>query len=119
MKLRPAQEHHGPGVFHYYCPGCKCEHSVFTQNPNSLGAKWSWNGDMEKPTFTPSLLMRWTSGDPPVTSENYDQWKANPWPQTDKNNVCHVFITNGMIQFLGDCTHELAGQTVELPNIEP
>ena len=29
-------------------------------------------------------------------------------------SVCHSFVTDGKIQFLGDCTHELAGQTVEL-----
>lgn len=29
--------------------------------------------------------------------------------------VCHCFIVAGQWQFLGDCTHELAGQTVDLP----
>jgi hypothetical protein len=29
--------------------------------------------------------------------------------------VCHSFVTDGRIQFLEDCTHELAGQTVDLP----
>ncbi len=28
---------------------------------------------------------------------------------------CHTFITDGRIQFLGDCSHKLAGQTVDLP----
>jgi hypothetical protein len=28
---------------------------------------------------------------------------------------CHVFITNGQIQFLDDCTHALKGQTVPIP----
>ncbi|WP_241754456.1 hypothetical protein [Cupriavidus basilensis] len=28
--------------------------------------------------------------------------------------VCHSFVTDGRIQFLGDCTHALAGQTVPL-----
>jgi hypothetical protein len=27
---------------------------------------------------------------------------------------CHLFIRNGKIQFLGDCTHELAGKTVDM-----
>jgi len=31
--------------------------------------------------------------------------------------VCHSFVTDGRIQFLGDCTHNLAGQTVDLPEI--
>lgn len=29
--------------------------------------------------------------------------------------VCHSFVTDGCIQYLGDCTHRLAGQTVDLP----
>ena len=34
------------------------------------------------------------------------------------SSVCHSFITDGRIQFLGDCTHELKGQTVELPEVK-
>ena len=29
--------------------------------------------------------------------------------------VCHSFVRNGRIEFLGDCTHGLAGKTVDLP----
>jgi hypothetical protein len=29
--------------------------------------------------------------------------------------VCHSFVTDGRIQFLNDCTHPLAGQTVDIP----
>jgi len=32
-------------------------------------------------------------------------------------NICHSFIRDGKIQFLGDCTHALAGQTVDLPEL--
>lgn len=31
--------------------------------------------------------------------------------------VCHSFVTAGRIEFLPDCTHALAGQTVDLPEI--
>jgi hypothetical protein len=31
------------------------------------------------------------------------------------DRVCHSFVVDGRIQFLGDCTHHLAGQTVDLP----
>jgi len=30
-------------------------------------------------------------------------------------SICHSFVTDGQIQFLGDCTHKLAGRTVPLP----
>jgi hypothetical protein len=33
-------------------------------------------------------------------------------------NVCHSFVTDGRIQFLTDSNHALAGQTVDLPDVE-
>lgn len=30
---------------------------------------------------------------------------------------CHSYVRNGHVEFLSDCTHELAGQTVELPDL--
>lgn len=32
---------------------------------------------------------------------------------------CHTFITDGKVQFLSDCTHALAGQTLDLPELPP
>jgi len=45
-------------------------------------------------------------GEPPPDGKRY--------PGADV--VCHSFVTDGRIQFLGDCTHTLAGQTVDLPD---
>jgi hypothetical protein len=61
---------------------------------------------MEAPTFSPSILVRWTKTDPVTglaVGEKYDM-------------VCHSFVRAGKIQFLSDCSHELAGQTVEMPD---
>ena len=102
------------GGLMFNCPGCGMSHA-----PNVLpgdGPVWGWNESMDKPTFTPSILVRWTQGDPPVTPENFKEYQANPWPQTDKEMICHSFVTDGKIQFLDDCTHDLKGKTVELPN---
>lgn len=110
---------HKPGDGHadymFICPGCKCGHGIWTTSVNGLGATWSFNGDMQRPTFSPSLLIRSHQWTPPVTALNYDEYKANPWPQTKVETVCHSFVRGGMIEFLGDCTHELRGQTVPLP----
>jgi hypothetical protein len=78
--------------FVFWCPGCHCGHGVWTSKPNHLGAQWIFNGDMVKPTFQPSLLLE----------------------AVGKSPRCHSFITDGRIQFLPDCTHALAGQTVEM-----
>lgn len=90
----------------FECPGCGCLHF--------FDEKWQFNGDEQKPTVRPSILVR---GKRQITDEESDRIMAG-----EKINipdlVCHSLITDGMIQFLNDCTHELAGQTVELPNWE-
>lgn len=103
------------GSIFFKCPGCRSVHGVRV----AAGANdWTYNGDPDAPTFAPSLLVQREQGEPPVTPENLDEWKRNPWPQTKVRKVCHSFITDGRIQFLTDCTHDLAGQTVEIPNWE-
>ena len=72
----------------FYCPGCEGVHVIRLAGPKA----WQWNGKLDKPTFSPSYLAG---------------------KGTDR--VCHSFITDGKIQFLGDCHHALKGQTVELP----
>lgn len=110
---------HTPGDgqpdYMFFCPGCQCGHGVWTKTNNSMGAVWSFNGDMERPTFNPSILIRSHQWTPPVTAENIDQWRQSPWPQTKVDTVCHSFVRDGQIQFLSDCTHELKGKTVPLP----
>lgn len=81
------------------CPGCGLMHAVNVDRPDR--PRWTWNGDMVRPTFSPSLLVRWTYGD-----------KREP-------RVCHSFVRDGRIEFLGDCTHEHAGKTLPLPPVQP
>jgi len=38
----------------FFCPGCGDHHSIRTKGATA----WGWNGDVEKPTFTPSVLVR-------------------------------------------------------------
>jgi hypothetical protein len=53
--------------------------------------RWTWNNDYINPTVQSSILF-----------------DALPVVR------CHLFIENGKIRFLKDCSHELAGQTVSL-----
>ena len=94
------------GAIMFRCPGCNSAHRVMVGD--GPGPRWGFNGSGDKPTFTPSVLVTWTepSDDP---SEFDDTAK-------DKKLACHSFVTDGRIQFLGDCTHSLAGQTVDLPD---
>lgn len=93
----------GGGKFGYsfFCPGCDKPHSINT-NPGG----WGFDGNTESPTFTPSVLV--THDAKPDASEEFKEWRTA--------RACHSFVTAGRIQFLGDCTHALANQTVDLPD---
>lgn len=85
----------------WWCPGCEETHIYWTQIPGepvTPGNVWSYDGNEDAPTFSPSLLNHGGRG---KTSEH----------------VCHLFITQGVIEFLGDCTHALAGQKVPMPTL--
>jgi len=59
---------------------------------------WSWNGDVEKPTLKPSIRTKGGG--------------------TKNSIVCHSFVNDGKVQFLGDCTHEFANKTVDLLEVD-
>jgi hypothetical protein len=76
--------------FYFWCPGCETHHA-----PNH---SWSFNGDYEKPTFSPSVLVTRRTADGVAT--------------------CHLFVRDGMLVFLHDCTHGLAGKRVPMVPID-
>lgn len=101
----------------FRCPGCT---SQFHDVKIAGTGPWGWNGSMESPTFTPSVLV--TNGHY-CTYNNGTCWctynaEHPDNPASFKCERCHSFVTDGKIQFLGDCTHHLAGQTVEIPDWE-
>lgn len=105
----------------FRCPGCNERHSVRTSGE---GDNWSWNGSEELPTFSPSVLMRSGHFIPGHVKDGDGCWCRYNREHPDKPApfeccVCHSFVTDGRIQFLGDCTHALAGQTVDLPELTP
>ena len=104
------------GGLGYWCQGCDMLHQVWVgEGP---GPRWGWNGDVERPTFTPSVLVRWHQWEPPATTlEVRDKIKSGEIVQTKVEKVCHTFITDGKVQFLGDCTHQYAWQTLDLPDL--
>ena len=98
----------------FYCPGCKQYHTIRvtgTQHP-----VWGFNGDYERPTFTPSILIRTGHYIPGHQDDCWCKYYAeHPDDHSGfKCSVCHSFVTDGKIQYLSDCTHEFAGQTIEL-----
>jgi hypothetical protein len=105
------------GRLSFWCPGCKELHAVPFEH-SWPGARWTWNGDVERPTLTPSILI--TSGH---FCSGFKQGEScwctynaeNPKPEPPFTcGRCHTFVKNGQIQFLSDCTHALAGKTVNM-----
>lgn len=93
----------------FWCPGCKMAHGVWTK-PRQTGAVWRFNGDMEAPTFEPSLLIQGTVD---LTPEQHQQIMAGKSVEP-KPFRCHLFVRQGFLQFLTDSTHPLAGMTVPM-----
>lgn len=94
---------HADMGWNHWCPGCKQVHSIAVEKAFANGARWSFNGSEEAPTFEPSVKVHWTR--PKSHGE-----------LAGKEYVCHYFLRDGVIDFLSDSTHELAGKKVPLPD---
>ncbi len=112
MKTRIAKGLDGEKYAMFWCPGCDEPHGPIVQRERPERPLWGWNADRERPTFTPSILV---TGKRKLTEDEYQRiLRGEQIEIPDKR--CHTFVTDGRIQFLGDCTHALAGQTVEIPD---
>ncbi|KQX35347.1 ammonia monooxygenase [Devosia sp. Root436] len=119
-RLSPILDDLGAGRVAFWCPGCNEAHSInIKRDAAGQGPVWGYNGNPDAPTFTPSVLVK--VGHYCAGQEGKDCWctyeARTGKPAPFKCAICHSFVTNGRIQFLGDCTHALAGQTVPLPPI--
>lgn len=63
-------------------------------NSTTKSPSWEFDGNLEAPTLSPSILTGRNSG-----------------------KICHSFLRNGILEFLGDCNHKLANQSVPLPEL--
>jgi len=102
----------------FWCPECESYHAI----PVSGGGAWSFNGNEEAPTFAPSILVRGGHYGPGGEAHCWCKYNAariagGKEPSGFACRICHSFVTDGRIQFLGDCTHALVGQTVDLPTL--
>lgn len=89
MEKKKLHKHQGE-YYSFFCPGCKQVHTVDNK----------WNIDLLSVTISPSVLTQHPRKDAS------DYWR------------CHSFVREGKIQFLNDCSHELKGETVDLPLLE-
>jgi hypothetical protein len=80
--------------------------------------RWSFNGDVDRPTFSPSVRITGKK----IVRDELGEWTGE-WVRDASGNTiddcCHYFLTDGALQFCGDSLHHLAGQTVPLPELPP
>ena len=84
--------------------------------------KWTWNGDTKNPTLRPSLLVQSGHCAPSFKPED-SCWCKYYAAHPDETPVfhcfrCHTWINDGQAQFLPDSTHEHAGKTLDLLDVE-
>lgn len=92
------------GRYLHWCPGCKSRHIINTDKPNDVGAIWVFDGDVENPTFTPSVHIHapgYKSGD----------------SYMPRRTVCHYILSAGILNFCSDSGHTLAGEVIPLPDL--
>ena len=85
------------------CPACGFEHSFRVDligHGKWKGDVWSFDGNYETPTFSPSM-------------------GSNLRKVVEPHPVCHSFLQDGVWKFLADCTHEMANQHVPMIPPEP
>lgn len=87
----------------FWCPGCEYlddeggRHGglhMLPIKPTSVeGPSWDWDGNLDQPTLSPSILTRYGT------------------------LVCHSFLKQGIFEFLGDCTHQYANMKIPIPDL--
>lgn len=73
-----------------FCPGCN-KHHYYDQ-------RWTFNGNMTDPTFTPSYKSETADASGPI--------------------VCHSQLTDGVFTYYDDSTHHLKGKTAEVGDLD-
>jgi uncharacterized protein DUF6527 len=90
--VNPSVNERGTHV-HFWCPGCDHLHAIEIEGPHA----WEFAVAADLPTVSPSILTHW-----------HDELG---------DRRCHSFIKGGRWEFLSDCTHSLAGKTVEMVDL--
>ena len=79
---------------------CPCGgHTIPVSRERQHGSWHLLSTDLDYPTISPSVLA--TARD----------------DELGINEVCHFFLENGVLRFLTDSTHELAGESYRLPRL--
>lgn len=87
--------------YSHWCPGCRERH-VFWLVQRGL-KRWSLdNLDFERPSFSPSMRV-------------FDPEHERDGVKVPEKTLCHYLLKEGVLNFLPDSKHALAGTKVPLP----
>jgi hypothetical protein len=81
---------------------------------------WKFDGNLNSPTFAPSVKITGKQSVVDAHGEWTGEWTGEWKPGPDGKALdycCHYVLTNGVLNFCGDCTHTLKGQRVPLPRL--
>jgi hypothetical protein len=94
-----SEDDHTYEALMFICPGCATDeasglHMLPVNSSETTQPSWEWDGNLEAPTLNPSIL-------------------------TGKGSevICHSFLKAGVFEFLTECTHEFAGQSIPMPDL--
>lgn len=73
-----------------FCPACKAEHF--------FDDTWEFNNSFRNPSFKPSLRIEYEA--------------------EGEVHMCHFIVKRGIIAYVEDSTHNLAGRIMYLPDLE-
>lgn len=95
----------------FWCPACNQVHTI--------DDKWTYSGTDEKPTVRASVKAMYVKVPNPLPHDENGRimFDENKRVIGAKDMICHLFITDGKIRYLNDCTHEMAGQTVDMEDL--
>jgi len=82
----------------FVCPGCEefggSGLHMLPINTTEHKPSWTFDGNIDAPTLSPSIMT-----------------------SRDTDRQCHSYLEAGVLRFLDDCKHALAGQHVPLPDL--
>lgn len=91
-------ESEGVEAYSHWCTACQECHTFYIQDQGP--EKWSFNGNVDRPTFSPSMKL-------------YRIGKK----KDEERTLCHYILTDGVMNYCNDSPHAFAGKSVPLEDI--
>lgn len=94
----------------HYCPACSELHTIYVRDSSP---SWTFNGDLYKPTFSPSVKITGVQTEK-INGEWTGEFILGPGDKPLRL-CCHYHLEDGLLKYCSDCTHEYSGKTIPLP----